>query len=182
MAKTYYNVTITSLTGLGSDGGGFIDNKTIEQYMAAGSTPTTVAQSIDKERANIRYGRMIGKLGMMANLYVSNIAATGANAIAAPTSFNFTLESEHGDGPLSTISNAVVYTGNAAIKRCIAHSLIENFYETGDYYDPSISNGITANGTFQTAPRVGVRIERMTSNAVANSISVAEAAITVTKI
>lgn len=185
MARTYYNVVITSLTGLGADGGGFIDSKKVEHYMVDGSPPATVAAAIDKERANIRYDNLIGKLGLAGNVYISNVIATGANASTAPSSFSFTMESEHGDDCLTTVSASTepspgtVLTGAAAIKRVVARALIENRIDFGDYYDPTVKAAFIANGSTVNAVRVGTRIERVVANAVANSITVAEAAISV---
>lgn len=186
MASTYYDVAITTLTGLGADGGGFIDAKKVEGYMADGTTPSNVAASINKERANVRYESLVGKLGLMANLYVSNVVATGANASTAPSAFSFTLESEHGNECLVTTalvgepSANTVLTGADAIKRVIARSLVENHVDFGDYYDPTVTPAFIANASTVNAVRVGIRIERVVANAVANSITVAEAAITVT--
>ena len=185
MARTYYNVVITSLTGVGAEGSGFIDSKKVEHYMVDGAAPVSVAASINKERANIRYDNLIGKLGLAGNVYISNVIATGANASTAPSSFSFTMESEHGDDCLTTVSASnepspgTVLTGANAIKRVVARSLIENRIDFGDYYDPTLKAAFIANASTVDAVRVGTRIERVVANAVANSITVAEAAITV---
>lgn len=185
MPKTYYNVTINAILGAGPNGGGFIDNRRVETYMVSGSSPATLAQSITKERANIRYERIIGKLGLMANLYISNVVASGANSITAPTSLSFRVESEHGDAPLVTadeLNEGELLTGADAIKRSIARVFIENHHEMGDYYDPTPIAAIVPSGANVSAPRVGNRLERITAGALANSIQNAEAVITVTSV
>lgn len=184
MRNTFYTVAITALSGpVNSDG--FIDNKKIENYMAGGSTPTTAAQSITKERGNSRYETMISTLGMLANLYVHNPVATDGLANATPSAFSFTLESEHGDSVLVTpdeSNGGALLTGALALKRVIARSLLVSKQDFSDYYDPTLNNAITANGTMEAGARIGVRIEKVDVGKLANTISEAEAAITVTKI
>jgi hypothetical protein len=184
MASTFYNVAITALTG-STNGGGFIDNKKIEHHMLTDDGPSDADESRDKERANIRFDTMVAKLGLLGNLYMSNVVATGANSTTDASSFTFTVESEHGDSTLYTEdeNNSGVYlTGNAAIKRSVARALIIDRNDFGDYYDPTMSNAVVNSGETVSAVRVGTRIEHVIAGALANSIANAEAAITVTKI
>lgn len=175
MFATYYRVAITTLTG-GANGDGFIDHNRIEQYMGAASPtiPTTVANSISKERANIRYDNMVSTLGLLGNLYIVQNVAVGADANTPATSYTFLLISEHGDSVLSTpdeLNVGATLTGAAAIKRAIARSFMINNIDFGDYYDPTTTS---PDATY------GIRIEKVTAGALTTTISAGETAITVT--
>ena len=183
MLSTLYRVDITQLTG-SSNGDGFIDANTIEFYMTQGSNPSTVADSLSKERANIRYKQVIYSLQLMANMYVPSYVATGGSSTAAPTTFSFTLQCERGDDYIYTPdeNNAgVILTGAAAIKRAIARACLETRTTLTTYYDPTLTT-VAGNGT-QTAQaaRYGQTALPVTAGALATTISAAEAAITVTR-
>lgn len=187
MINTYYTVSISLIGGAGTSDG-FIDNTKMPKYMANGSVPTTATQSINKVRANHRFDNMVANLGLMSNCYLSSISATGANAIAQATTFAFTLESEHGDAPLVTPDEnnpGQTLSGTAAIKRCVARAITTSWADAAEYYDPtSTTSQGTNNGgsTTSTAVRFGSRCEPVTVGALANSLTTAEAAITVTKV
>jgi hypothetical protein len=185
MTTTYYTVVINA-TGLGgaNPADGFIDNTKCEQYMAASSptTPTTKANSITKERANSRFEMLRYKLGIMANVYFTNIVATGADANTAATAFNFTAIVERGDAVLVTEDENTPGTflnGAAALTRCIARALIATKDDFADYYDPTT---VAAPGNVTLAVRMGIRTERVTVGALAGDLATATTKITVTKI
>lgn len=184
MPSTTYSVSIDALSKLTDESKGFIDPKKVEQYMAEdGDAPATVATSRLKERGNIRYDMMIGSLGLMGNVYVSNVVATDATVDAAPSNLSFTLTSEHGEECLVTPdeeNEGETLVGADAIKRVIARTLLGKRIDSGDYYDPSTKSGIVSDGTTVNAVRMGTRIEDTTVEATCDTLSEAEAAITVT--
>lgn len=183
--SSFYTVSINTLTGP-PNSDGFIDHTKIEQYMATGAAPTTVAQSLTKERANIRFDLLNQNLSLSGNIYVNNPVATGGNATTSPTNFAFTAHVERGDSILSTAdetSPGTTLTGAAALKRFVARALLtSSTNDQQEYYDPTPTGALTANGATVSAIRVGSRIEKVTAGKLANTVSEAEAVITVTKI
>lgn len=178
MYPTVYKITIANATGA-APANGFVDNTTIEQYMAAGSSPTTYAQCQAKERANIRFSMLCQQLGLEANVYVTDMVATSASATAEAAPFVIHATIERGDGVLSTRdeSNAgATLTGTAALKRWAARALIEARTLNAAIVDPTLTG---APGNATTAMRVGVRTESLVVGAVAANLTAAEALITV---
>lgn len=186
MASTTYTVSIDALSKLSVESQGFIDPKKVEQYMAnGGAAPANVAASRAKERGNIRYEMMIGSLGLMGNVYVSDIVTTGATVDAPPSNLTFKLISEHGEECLVTPdeeNEGEVLVGAEAVKRVIARTLLAKRIDSGDFYDPSTKGGIVADGSSVNAVRMGTRIEDTTVAPAADNLSEAESAITVTKV
>lgn len=179
--QTTYRVTIQGATAP-APGNGFIDNRKIEDYMAAGSTPVTYAQAEAKERANMRYETLIAKIQQFANIYVSDIAAPNANAITEATTFSFTATVEHGASSLVTqdeINPGDTISGVAALRRAVARALVVSKTDFGEVYDPTVS---TAPGNPAAVPRRGPRISRIEFGALANNLTSAEALVTVTSI
>lgn len=172
--STYYRIDIAA-AGLGgaAPADGFIDNKTIEKYIAEGSSPDGAGQTLAKERANIRYAFMIGTLGQMCNAYVSDIVATGGTAKAAPSTFSFTVAIEHNDGALTTANESspgTYLSGVAALKRAIARSLLISRSTYSQYPDDVETDGSERKMHF----------DPVVVGALTASLSTAEAAITVT--
>ncbi len=188
MPSIAYNVSITAVAKLTAESQGFIDPKKIEHYMGdatSPTTPSTAALSRAKERGNIRYDMMIGSLGLMGNMYVSNVVATGANANTAPSTLAFRLTVEHGVEVLVTPNESSPGTflyGPAAIKRVIARTLLASRTDSGDFYDPTTKSGTVADGTSVNAVRVGNRIEDIQVTAAAADLAEAESVITVTAV
>lgn len=185
MPATMYDVSITGLSELSAESQGFIDPTKVEQYMVSGDAPDTVAASKAKERANIRYEMMIGALGMMANLYVSNVVATGATADSPATTLAFRLTSEHGEECLVTPDEANTgqfLVGEPAIKRVIARTLLASRTDFGDFYDPTMKAAFIADGSTVNAVRVGTRIESVQVTAAAVDLAEAESVISVVQV
>lgn len=187
MLSTMYQVTITNSFSNANTAAGFIDSKRTETYMAEGSTPATLAASINKERGNIRYRNVVEQLQTMANIYVTNTVANAATANSAATSFVMTLEVERGDDYLltrdETANNAVELSGAAAIKRCVARGLmVERLAERTEVVDPTASAGHRDGATANAIARVGSRIMDVDVGKLTNNLTTAETAITVTKL
>jgi hypothetical protein len=185
MLSTIYTVNINAISGP-ANSDGFLDVKTIPQYMAAGSTPTNLNKSLTKERANVRVDNLVKQLQLVGNLYVTNMNTTGADANTDGTAFTCTVEVERGDSILTTPdeSNAgQTLSGAAAIKRFIARSLlVTQSDDYAEYYDPTATSALTANGSTVSAVRYGTKIGQVVTGKLANTIAEAEAVITVTKI
>lgn len=181
--STFYRVDIAA-SGLGgaAPDDGFIDNKKIETYMAEGSNPTTVTQTLAKERANLRFERVREQLGLLGNCYLRSLVATGANATSAATTFSFTVECERGDQFLATydeLNEGEVLTGAEALERSIARALVTDFTDKTEYHDPTKAS--TA-GNAMAYNRNSHRIETITVGALSNSIATVESGITIEKI
>lgn len=177
--QTSYSVQITNATAA-APGNGFIDPTTIEAYMAANSLPATYAQCQAKERGNVRFDFLQQQVQLEANVYMTNLTASGASATAEATSFSFTAVVERGDDVLVTRdeSNPGSYlTGTAALKRWVARALVESRTCFGDIYDPTLA---TTPGNTTTAARYGIRTEQITVGALKTTLTAAEALITVT--
>jgi hypothetical protein len=183
MASTTYDVAIEYVAALSPESEGFIDPKKVEHYMVDGPAPTNVAASITKERANIRYDMMIGSLGLMGNVYISNVVATDADVDTPASLLEFVLVSEHGDECLVTAdeeNEGDFLTGADAIKRVIARVLISSRTDFGDYYDPTEKAAFIADASTVNAVRVGTRIASVAVVAAADNLGDAESVVTVT--
>lgn len=176
---TNYLISIANSTGA-APANGFVDNMKIEQYIAAGSSPTTYLQSQAKERANVRWQFTVEQILRMANCYPSQMIATGASATAEANPFVFHVEVERGDSVLQTPdeNNAgVTLTGLAALKRCVARALIEARTTNRDILDPTLG---TTPGNSTQAARYGIRVETLVIGPAAANLTAAESLITVT--
>lgn len=180
---TQYEIVITAVgAGGAAPADGFIDNKTIEQYMASGSLPTTLAQTTAKERANLRFDFLREQLQREANVYILEAVATGANATTAGTDFTLTVEVERGDSVLYTLDEGngnAVLTEIDAITHWVARALVEERTTYGDTYDPTTAS--TA-GNATLAARRGIRLEQIVVGALAANLTAAKALVTVTKL
>jgi hypothetical protein len=177
--STYYTISIANSTGA-APANGFVDNKKIEQYMAAGSNPTTYAHCQAKERGNVRWQFIVEQILRMANIYPSQMVATGASATAEADPFVFHAEVERGDSVLQTPdeNNAgTTLVGIAALKRCVARGLIESRTSNRDILDPTLA---TTPGNTTQAARYGIRVESLTTGPASANLTAAEALITIT--
>lgn len=178
---TYYRLTINNATGP-APSDGFIDNKRLEQYMAEGSLPTSADASIAKERANLRFQRLIFNLQFSGNVYVNNIEAIGADANTEPTSISMTLVCERGDEPFiieDTLNPGTFLRGPDALARKAAETLAYRFDRAADYYDPTDQETI---GNLIDAPRYGNRIDQIEVGAATPDLATAIALVTIAPI
>jgi hypothetical protein len=182
MLASFYRVQISATEGA-APRNGFVDPNTVERYRLGGEpVGFNYAAAVAKERANIRWEGMIGRLGLMANCYISNIVTVGSDASTAPNPLSFTLEIERGDSVLYTedeLNPGAALTGIAAIKRCIARALTDNRIGFGDIYD---NTPIQTEGTTVASPRTGLRVDRIEVGQVSDNLLAAEVTIAVTRI
>lgn len=125
--SSIYTVQINYVAG-GTNGDGFIDNQKVENYMANGAAMPNASVWTSKVRGNIRYRMIIDSLDLIENCYLTNVAATGANAGVAATSITFWLEAERGDATLFTkdeLNPGQMLTGGAAIQRAVARAMTQ---------------------------------------------------------
>lgn len=180
--QSLYNITIAHSSGtIPSDG--FIDNMTIQQYLALGdAAPTTLALSLAKSRGNARYVFLCQQLSLMGNIYITEVVQAGADCNTDPTTFQFVATVEHGDENLyvydETNSNAIL-TGIPALVRMCARALCESRVMKLAYYDPTAT---TAPGNTNVADRMGIRIDQETVGAASANLTAAAALVTVVRL
>lgn len=185
MPSTFYRVSIANATATAPQDG-FVDATTIEQYIAAaGVGSLTKAQSVAKERANLRWENIVASLGVMATCKVSNIVASAADIDSEATTFAFTVEFELGDSilhALDELNSDAVLTGAAAIKRWVSRGLMvggtSGTTVMFDYFD---NTSVDLVGTSGTAP-AGQRQEYLVLRPPVANLTAADALVTVTKI
>lgn len=177
MQPATFGVTIVPAGGATN---GFIDQMTIERYMASGSTPTTLAQTTTKRAANMRFAFLQQQLQFEGNIYITDVEATGGTATTAPTSFSFTATVERGLASLTTKdeTNGTVLTGAAALKRMVARSMLVARTTVANVYDPTLTAAKGDNAP-ATAARVGTRITTITVPALAATLAEATGRITI---
>lgn len=182
MLSTFYTVTINGIGGSG-DSAGFVDNKSVQQYMTSGFTSNSLNDSINKSRANIRFKNIIENLQSMGNIYIPEVVSNGG-INTAPTAITLTLEVERGDEMLITQDELNVgeyLYGTDAIARCVARGLMETRSDyTYSVYDPTMTtaniNGVNSgsavrHGVFVTTLNIGGLVESLPDGENACSIS-----------
>jgi hypothetical protein len=190
MLSTFYRVSIAQISG-SDDNAGFIDQKTVEMYMANNGvaptiTPSSLTTSTNKVRANVRYQNVIEKLQQLGNMYTSNVVITGGSIDTPPTTVAFTLEVERGDSILTTrdeANTAIEITGANAIVRSVARGLMETRQNyVYPVFDPTKTTAAQNGSVSNAAARVGDATLTFNVGALTNSIVTAEAAVTVTRL
>lgn len=177
-AKSYH--VVIEATGLGgaAPADGFIDHMTVAQRVAAGDAqPTTLSETLAKERGNSRYETLVKTLGLLSNMGITNQEATGATATTAATSFEFDVLLERG-------TDAIANEGlvdDAALKRLVARAIMIGRTDRTDYLDPTESAAV-GNNAPAPAPRRGVVIDDVVVGSLTSVLATAEAAITVTEL
>lgn len=180
-----YEVVITTLTG-GTNGDGFVDATTIENYLALGSIPTSDALVLSKIRANMRWESIINALGVVMSFKTFTPVAAGATANTPATSFSFFIRTDDGLFATADELNAGAFLGtSAAVKRCVARGLLANRTSNRRNFDPGETtygvSGVPGSVVAAAqAAKWGPRVDAVTAGPAAASIAAAEAAITVT--
>lgn len=190
-----YSVTITNpntsidLTNSANwPNAGFIDPKTYSQYANGAIDSSGVTASFVKQRGNIRFGFVQQQIQFEQNIYISNVvtnnAANSNPALATVNSITFVATMERSETPVSTRdeNNAgVILTGDAAIKRMVARALIEGSTNLRAAADPT-GSGVSYGeaGTRVNGIRMVAQTTSFVTNPIANSLSSAEALISVT--
>ncbi|CAM6054496.1 unnamed protein product [Sphagnum tenellum] len=162
---------------IGNDG---INEASLDNFQSS----FTLTTSLAKRRANVRYTQVVAQLGFIGNMYICNVVASGASAVAAPTTFSFNVLVEHGDGSLQTwdeTNPGTVLTDPATVlARAVSRALIQNVVVQADVLDPTPANSIGVLGASKSVPRYGSRYESLAVGPVYNSLTAANSAITVT--
>lgn len=113
-----------------------------------GGTPTTLAQSLDKERANMRWEAVVAQLGLLISpSWLGEIDKTGTQDGTVPvTAISWTvaydranyLEIEDSAAP------GTMLKGADCIKRLVAIALNQDYISNQEVFDPTISTtGVT---------------------------------------
>ena len=181
MSDKIFTVTITAGASIGVNGGGFIDNKKVEQYGLVGGL--TFAQCKDKKRANIRWANIIDAVTMNSNCTITNIVKVGGTVTSAPTSIRFDLTFPYAGQP-STRSLGNIISDVPAVVDMVANSLIVDLTGQTEVFDPTLTVAINdkfaPGGVIDPHLAVGPRIENLTTGKLAATLGAAIAMISVT--
>lgn len=173
----YYRVQI-SPSGIGGTApqNGFVDDKESYEF---DPLPTTLDNSLAKERGNVRYEEIIRRLGTNidpVNHTPRQINAPGRDGDTAPTAFDFTvaferpeyLQTEDENNPGSTLS------GTDAVQRFVARALVTHRKDNRQVFNPETNSfGVRTN------PAI---IREVETEGLANTVADVEGNITVTEI
>jgi hypothetical protein len=181
MDPIIYKVTITPYSVSGANQGGFLDNKTVQQY---GLIPgLTYDQCQDKRRANLRWVDIMESLAFEANPVFQNIQAIGAAVDTPATSFYFEVYYT-ADGMPSTNRNGTLLTGTDCIQQWVAEALINDSNDQCEVFDPTMTDEISdkfhMNGIVTSHIAVGSRFIILSIGRLADTVDLAKANITVT--
>ncbi len=150
---------------------------------AQGGTPTTLAQSLNKERANQRWEAVVFELGwLISPIFLGEIVKTGTTDGTAPVeTLAFTVGYDRA-AYLSTedeLNAGVMLTGADCIKRLIARALVQSYTSNQEIFDPTITT--VGNTCARLNPS---QIMQLTAEAIdaPADIATVEANITVTQI
>ncbi len=171
---TYYRVVITTLTGGAAPADGGIDNITPEQYGANADFPTTLDNSLAKERANMRYEEVIRQVSLMIQPILVSAFTSDAGGDQEASSFEFTLmfDRDYYVFTIDETSSPDVITGADAVKRCVERALIIDIVKNRQIYDPTHSG--------MAPPKNSVQVISVTAGAAEATLPIS--AVTVTLI
>lgn len=177
--ESIYQITIQGQSGVAPNDG-FIDPTNIVWYMANGApAPTSLANSMAKTRANIRFKFLQQQLNQTCNIYTNNSNAIGANCNTPASSLVFNAVIERGDSFITTydeLNVGVTLTGVDALTRMVARALIESRTSMEvNFYDPTQTS---APGNSTVAQRVGVRTDYIAIGPVAANLAAATTLVT----
>lgn len=178
----YFAVSISTLTGVGGFGDGFVDNNSASSFIVADGSqwPANLGSATTRARGNLRWRSVIQYLSENATIFsLSNITATGSNFNVTPTSMNFTVAYDRPDYlyAYDELVPGVKLYNQAAIKRWIARGLIQNITSLYPVVDPTQVTGITG-----AAGHYGYNVRLVNAGPLAVDVTAAEAAITVTAV
>lgn len=181
----YYNVTIEAVTGA-SPSDGFIDPTPLKNYIDNDGTnlETGWAKDLDsalaKTRANYRWLFVVQQCSLLLNpLYIIDILTPGADQDTAPTSVEFTIVYDRPDY-LNTVDEtdpSVTLSGADAIKRFVARAMCANRETNAVVMDPTQLTGSTTQQVHR-----GETVEDIVIGPLCNSVTTAEASITVVQV
>lgn len=113
-----------------------------------GGTPTTLAQSLNKERANMRWEAVIFQLGQLISpSWLGEIEKTGTQDGSAPvTTFAWTVGYDRANylEMEDSLNPGTMLKGVDCIKRLVATALSSDLFGNQEVFDPTISStGVT---------------------------------------
>ena len=157
----FFEVVLPNNVDTAATGEGFIDSRNPDSFS---SLPSTLANSTNKERANMRWAEIVKMLQETGSSDVIDVVETGGDENTAPTSITFKIKYRGEQtvwlydlvtdlsartvyGPQSTLQIAsqqgYTYTDaseEAVIERAIATALSQNQYtDSREIYDPTES-------------------------------------------
>jgi hypothetical protein len=148
---------------------------------ANGGTPVTLVQSIDKERATMRWDQTVANLGLLISpVFVGEIVKTGNQLGTAPvTTMSWTVGYDRPSYLVmeDELTPGSMLTDTACIKRLIARALHSNMIGNQEIFDPTMT-------TFEAgcARSNPTQIVRVTADAVNATLSTVEANLSVSLI
>lgn len=150
-----------------------------------GGYPMSLANSLAKERANMRWDQTINELESYSTpIFLGNIKRTGNIANVALTSITFTVGYEH-PAQVSTIARPTepdagnVLVGTDAIKRSVARALTSTIATNRKVFDTTMQSY----GSYTDRPN-SARIQKVTASALdtVSNIAIVESNISVVQI
>jgi hypothetical protein len=146
-----------------------------------GGSPSTLAQSLNKERANMRWEAAVFELGQLISpVFLGEISKTGViDGSAAVTTISFTVAY---DRPSflrieDELNPGVFLTGEACIRRLMALALVNDYDNPQEIMDPTITT------TGDTCARLNpLQILNIRSEKLSASLATVEQNITVSTI
>jgi hypothetical protein len=160
---------------------GFVDNVTVEQYLAEAAQPEgfTLSQSQAKTQGNLRWKFILQSLALMANPYVLDVVANGATISTDATTFTFDVYFERDSAVTCLDVNSNVLTGIDAVQWMIAEALATTYTDVVEYYDPTVTDGYQNGNTVQD-DYCDRRVGTLVTGALSDNTTDATANVTVT--
>jgi hypothetical protein len=109
----------------------------------SGGGPTTLVQSLDKERATMRWKSVVDKLGLLISpIFLGEIAKTGNQLGTAPvTTMSWTVGYDRANylEIEDSLNPGIVLKGAACVKRLVALALHANTRGNQEIFDPALA-------------------------------------------
>jgi hypothetical protein len=146
-----------------------------------GGSPVTLAQALDKERANMRWDALVFELGQLISpVFLGEVVKTGNIDGTAPvTSLSFTVGYDRASylRMEDSTSPGTFLTGVACIKRLVALALVQGYSGNQEIMDPTVTT------TGDTCARLNpLQILTVVTEGVTADVTVAEQNITVAQL
>lgn len=149
-----------------------------------GGFPSTLSNSLSKERANIRWQQAVNELSEFSNPTIGNIIRTGNVANVSASTITFTVGYDRPD-QVATIARPAepdagnVLVGAVAVKRAVARALTSSIASNRKIFDPTIE----AVGSSAIYPNAA-QIQNITASAldIVANIVIVESNLAVTQI
>jgi hypothetical protein len=176
-----FTLSAGSTVGTWSNLGFTVGNK--GGSVVAGVDNVTLAQSLEKERATMRWDAVVWELGwLMSPIFLGEIVKTGdLNGTAPITTLSFTVgyDRVHYLSTEDELNPGTQLSGAACIRRLVARALVNTYQGKQEIFDPTLT--AVGNTCVRVNPLqiLGVTAEAL--DAVAD-LNVVEANITVTQI